>query len=467
MSEIKTIKTLIPEDVRFEVIDRIVEEEYGNKKLMDSLTLKFKEKGFQLRLATALLGGDKQWSDIPELVQVAFIEGAKESLEWEILDANKWFTNDVLATYDTTINETQNIDSILFKNAIKIDDFNYLLYWDLKSIYNSYNNDLIIYNYETQREPEYKTIGTRKKPIMTYSLNPKAVEEIARDIISGEYEEDMLIYNVLLKNQKITPQVDIKDTKQPGIVNIEVVPNYERDSKNYTIVNPLDGWHRTMAGVRAYGIALKQGVELKRGYPTKLVMRNLKGAKHIVDQIFKRNDTSRQWTHDLASTDYNEFIELLIDSSKILKGNVVKTYEQYMAVSGSLTYSYILSMTVERFTTIEVNNKLQRKMVSESIANIIDMIFEYLLMKYGNMEDLMKKTHLVEPNIFVGYLAIAEQLREFEGDYESYVIKIGEKLCSLTEEELKPLKLTYKTFNSQELYQFFEKIAKGVIKNAK
>jgi len=460
--EVKTIKELIPEEKQFDVIDKIVEEEYGNQKLIDALMVKFKEKGFQIRMATALLSGDKQWSDIPELVKVAFVESAKEGLEWEILDANKWFTNDILASYDTTINDEPKKDVLSFKNAIKIDDFNYLIYWDLKSIYVGFNNELYIYNYETQREPEYKTIGTRKKPIMTYSLNPKAVDEIARDIISGEYEEDMLIYNVLLKNQKITPQVSIKETKQEGIVDIEVVPNYQRNSKNYTIVNPLDGWHRTQAGIRAYGIALKQGIELKRGFPLKLVMRDLKGAKHIVDQIFKRNDTSRQWTHNLASTDYNEFIELLINSSKILQGKVVTTYDEYMAIP-SITYSYILSVATERFTTIPVNSKLQRKMVAEGIANIIDMIFDYLLMKYKDMKNLIEQTHLVEPNVFVGYLAIAEQVREHEDKYEDYVIKIGEKLCLLTEEQLKPLKLTYKNFNSQDVYKFFEKIAKEVI----
>ena len=36
---------------------------------------------------------------------------------------------------------------------------------------------------------------------------------------------------------------------------------------------------------------------------------------------------------------------------------------------------------------------------------------------------------------------------------------------SLTEEELKPLKLTFKGFNSLEVYKFFENIAKELIKN--
>jgi hypothetical protein len=135
-----------------------------------------------------------------------------------------------------------------------------------------------------------------------------------------------------------------------------------------------------------------------------------------------------------------------------------------MAVT-SLTYSYILSIAVEKFTDIPVNSKLQRKMIAENMANTIDMIFDYLLLKYKDMKTLMKETHLVEPNIFIGYLAIAEELREVEGDLEDYIIKIGEKLCALPEEQLKELKLTFKVFNTTDVYKFFKNLAKEVIEN--
>ena len=460
--EIKTIKNLIDEEVKYNTINKIVKDEFDNQNLIDELTTKFTEKGYPIRTAIAVLNEDQQFNDIPELYQVAFIESAKESLDWEILNVNKWFSDELLLTYDTSVIEITKMDSLKFKNVIKIDDFNYLTYWDLKDIYEGYNNGLFFYNYDTQREPEYISLGTKKHVIKKYSLNMKAVDEIARDIISGDYEEDMITFNVLLKNQKIIPQVSVEETKLEGIVNVEVVPDHNRNSKNYTVVNPLDGWHRTKAGVRAYGEALRQGVKLKRGFPLKLVMRDMKGAQHIVGQIFKINSTNRQWTHGLENSDYNEFISVLVDSSKVLKGNVVSTYEEYMAIT-SLTYSYILSIAVEKFTDIPVNSKLQRKMIAENMANTIDMIFDYLLLEYKDMKTLIKETHLVEPNIFIGYLAIAEELRDVEGNLEDYIVKIGERLCTLPEEQLKELKLTFKVFNTIEVYKYFKNLAKEVI----
>ena len=57
--EMKTIKDLIPEEEQFKIIDKIINEEGKNKKLSDTLTKKFQEKGFSVRLISALFGGDK------------------------------------------------------------------------------------------------------------------------------------------------------------------------------------------------------------------------------------------------------------------------------------------------------------------------------------------------------------------------------------------------------------------------
>lgn len=462
MNEIKTIKNLIPEEDQYKIIGKIIKEEFNNQKLIDALTRKLNEKGFSARIMTGVFGGDLKWADVPEIAKVAFVEGAKDGLDWEILDSDKWFEDSVLTVYDVKVNEAKITDSIVIKNMIKIDDFNLLGYAPIQDIFNWFNNTLLIYNYDAQRAPKFKEIGTKGKVIKTYWLNDKAVKEISKDIVDGIYEEDLLIYNVLLKNQNIVPQVSIVETVLPGIVDVEIIPNYDRKSKHYTIVNPLDGWHRTIAGVMAYSEALKKNIELKRGYPIKITMRDLKGSQRIVNQIFKRNDTNPQWLDSISNSDYNEFIELLVKSSNILKGKVVTTYDEYLSIS-SLTYSFILSSAVELYATnIPVNSKLQRKMIAEKMANIIDDLFEYLIMKYDSMENLIEQTRLANVNIFVGYIAIANKLRLMD-NYEDVLIKIGDKLCSLTTENLEPLKLSYKDFSIKKVYEYFEKIAKEVI----
>ena len=221
-----------------------------------------------------------------------------------------------------------------------------------------------------------------------------------------------------------------------------------------------------MAGIKAYENVLRKGKLLEnRGFPIKITIRDLKGAQRVVNQIFKRSDTDRQWLETLENSDYNDFVELLIKSSQILNEKVVKTYDEYIAIP-SITYSAILSETIEKHAIdIPVNSKLQRKMIAESMSNIIDELFEYLLMEHETLENLEKETHLVDVNIFIGYIAIANELRQFENNYEKYLMKIGNKLMSLTNEDLEPLKLTWKSFSVRKIYNYFKHIAKEVIEN--
>jgi hypothetical protein len=463
MNDIKTIKNLISIDDQYDIIDKIVNEEFKNLKLTDEVTKKFKDKNLSIRLIPALFGGDKQWSDFSEIEQIAFIEGAKKGLDWEILNTEKWFSNKSLIDYDSRTVEIKQIDSMFFKNIRKIDNNNYLGYEKLKTIYEWFNNTMLIYNYDSQREPIYMSIGTKGRIVKTYSVNSKAIIEIKKSMIEGTYEEDLLIYNVLIQNQKNIPQVS-ETQKFEDIYDLEVKPNYDRKSINYTVVNPLDGWHRTLAGVMAYEECLKKGIELDKGFPIKLTIGDIKRAQRIVNQIFKRTDTSPSWLSTIDNSDYNDFVNAIESQSKLLKGKLSKTYDEYLA-KNSLTYLSILADAVKNCATdIPLDVKVQRWSVAGNIANIIDELFEFFEMKYGNMKNIIDKTHLADVNIFIGYIAIANSIREIE-DYTTLIIKIGEKVCSLTNEELEPLKLINRSVSVKHVYNYFEKIAKEVISN--
>jgi len=473
MSEIKTIKTLIPEDEQYEIIDKIINEEFDNQTLTDALTSKFKEKGFPIRLITLLFGGEQDWVDLPELAKVAFIDGASEGFKksdknekigWTILnDIDKWFENNTLVEYDAKVNELKPVDSILIKNMTQIDDLNYVGYISYETIYNAFNNSLLVYNKEAQRQSTYRQAGTTGKKLREITLNNTAVEEIKKEMIAGTYEQDMIIYNVLLTRQDIIPQVT-PTKKFDNIYDLEIIPNYDRKSKNYTIVNIADGYHRTVACVRAYSECLKRGNKLEGGLPIKITMRNLQGAKKIIDQTFKRTDADSKWLDTLSDSDYNDFVDLLIKTSKVLnKGKVSRTFEECDATN-SLTYSYILSKAIERYATnIQVNAKLNRKMVADKMANIIDELFDYFIIKFNDMETIKNETHLASVNIFIGYLAVANEIRLVE-DYENLLIKIADKIIAMPKEDIEFLKLTWKDLSVKKIYDYFKNMAREVIK---
>jgi hypothetical protein len=469
MNGIKNIKDLVSEEKQFEVISLILKEHYNNKNLANAITKKFREKNINVRLMSSLFGGEKKWQNLTDYEKVAFVDGCHEGMpDMEILDINKWFSDEVLVKYDSKIREVKEVNSIFLKDFRKINDYNYLGYAQLEDIYNWFNNTLLIYNYEAQREPTYKTLGTGEKKIIyeTYTINDKAKMEIAKSIIDGTYEEDMLIYNVLIQdNPKNILQVkEFEKYNSKTIYDVEIIPNYDRLSNNYTVVNPLDGWHRTVAGVLAYEEAYKMGKKLDdRGFPLKLTIRDLQGSKNVVNQIFKRTDTSQDWLDQLDNNDYNLFVEALIEQSEVLREKVSKTYEQYLVNEGNITYSAILSETIEKMcTNIQVNNRLNRRTVAGKMAMVIDDLFEAFLMKRGTMHNLINNTHLADVNIFIGYLAIANILSELK-NYDNELLEIANKIMELTNEELLPLKLINKGVSIKNVYNFFERIVKEVV----
>jgi hypothetical protein len=465
MDNIKTIKNKISEEKQYEVIDKIINEEFNNQKLTDALTIKFKEKGFPVRLITLLFAGEQTWEDVPELAKVAFVDATKEVLsDMEILDIDKWFDDQTLATYESKVNELKSVDSIFIQNATKVDDFNYSGYISYETIYNAFNNSLLVYNKETQRESTYKKLGTTGRTLREITLNEKAVEEIKEAMINGTYEQDMVIYNVLMTKPDITLQIN-ETQKLENIYDLEIVPNYDRKSKHYTIVNIVDGYHRTMACVRAYSECLKKGRKLEGGLFVKITIRDIQGAKNIINQTFKRSDAGRQWLSQMASTDYNEFIELLVKTSNVLsKGKVSRTFEEYEATR-SLTYSYILSQSIEKYSNLKIENKIQRKVMADKFASIVDGLFDCFMIKYNDLDTIKKETYLMDANIFVGYMAIATELRLVE-DYEGVLIKISEKITNISDEHISMLKLKGKETSIKRIYDYFQKIAKEVIENA-
>lgn len=465
MNEIREIKELIPVEEQYEIIDKILKNEINNKELTTSISKKFKEKNIPERLMMALFNEDKQWSDITEFQQCAFLDGANEVLKRKDLNIENWFSDQILMEYDTTVIEKTPMDSAVIKNMIKIDDANLLGYVPMKELYRWVMEDIAMYNYSAQRKPEYVEIGTgeKKKIIKKYSVNDKNVTEMSKAMLAGDYEEDMLWYNVLIRDQKNIPQVSMIKTKQEGIVDVTITPNYDRKSDNYTYFNPLDGWNRTIAGCRAYEEAQRKGIEVNFGFPIKVTMRDLKGSQKIVNQIFKRTDTDKQWLDQLEDNDYNTFVDMLVSKSSILNKKVVKTYEEYEVVNGSITYSAILAEAVRMCATdIQVNSKIQRIKISQVIAEIIDTLFEFFMTKHLTMKELIKETHLADVNLFVGYIAIANTIRELD-DYDSVLLEIGEKLCSMPDEEFTRLKLINKSFSIKNVYNYFEKLAKDVI----
>ena len=338
-----------------------------------------------------------------------------------------------------------------------------------------YTNLLIRYNKKSQRASRLKLIGKNKDIVVReISLNNKAVENISEMMIDGVYEEDMIILNVRLRDEQTIPQMKFEDLGEElkigelGIGTLTIVPNYDRDSSNYTSVEDLDGFHRLMGSVRATRKYLEEhGKWLEGGLIVKIVVRDLEGAKRIVNQTFKRSDTDKSWLASFSNDDCNKFTNEVVNKTAILKDTTFDTIEECHAYGG-LTYKTIISDYIRKYSDLAVNSVATRKFMSDKLSKFLNILLDYLMyFEKKSVEELKSTTLLLEPNIFVGYLASGVTLNNAEMLSEDKILELANKIIFLKDsQELKNLKLNNKTASLKNIVSFFTKLANEVIINA-
>lgn len=464
----KKDKEKINEAEKIKIIDNIIKNEYNNRELTNTITQVFARKGLSGKFIEGLFSEDIEFDKLGDIIlQIAFIEGCHEyfkekKLELQhSLDPIKWFNNNELMEYKTYMNTTEVRNTLEFKNGIKIDDKNYVFYVPIEDIYDFIKNGLLPYKFETQREGKYKKIGNRVTRVI--SLNPKSVQEIAQLVKEGKYEEDMIILNALITNDN---HIDYEEEKVGNAYNLTIRPNYDITSPNYTIVNPIDGYHRIMGYFTAQSELISEGKQVNAGLIAKVVFRTVEGARRIVDMSFKRTDTNKDYRKAIEDNDYNKFISELENECKFLKGKVATTYNEYKAFDGMLTHSAVLRDTLEKCMDINVSDIGESARAIASVTETFDMLFENLIKKYENINNLIDTRLLVDVNIFAGYLAIANILIK-ESKVKKFLAleKIVEKLCSLTREDLNNLDLSKPKANIMPIYEYFSNLTKEVLSN--
>lgn len=466
MENTKTIKKFLDDDTKTSVLEKLINEEFSNRKLINKLQEIFTKKGLSTNIIQSIFSEDQSFFDLNELCQVGFIQGCYEGLEWEYLNPEQWFKNEQLVAFDMYENVEKIVTTMKFKTMKKIDDFNYLGYIDWEQIYDYYNNVLIYYNKDTQREGTYKKLGTKNHVIRTITVNDKAVREIADLIKKGKYEEDMIILNLLLKDNNIL-QIS-EEQRIEDIYDVEITPNYDINSPSYTVCSILDGYHRLKAFVLAYESCKRDNINMDKrfGLPFKLVIRNQEDAKEIVRLSFKRTDTGKEWLESLKNDDYNKFVNDLVNNCKTLKGKVANTYKEYTMLQGMLTYMSILTESIKK-TKIQVNSLSVRVNMVKNFAKTIDDLFDYMLEKYFNndINDMIENSKLADVNIFNGYIAIANSMKNITDDFKrmELISKIGDTLYCLTEEEMFELGLGRKNnVGARKTFEFFTNLTRNI-----
>ncbi|MGL5151169.1 MAG: hypothetical protein ACRC7N_11425 [Clostridium sp.] len=384
-------------------IDKLIKNK-EDKKFHEEVSMEFMKKGFPTYVVQEVFSGERRLETLVKDQLIAMGKIWYKFIGKEIEDLEEYFGQNDVYNYEGRIFTNKKIDKMIFKTFIKTSDTEYDGKIDYKDLYDYYTASKLPYNTTTQRYPKFRLIGD--KMVEVPNIDDTAVESIKECVLKGEFEDTQIVLNCREINAG-----EFTFKKLATLNDIEV-GNLIIDCK----LDVLDGMHRTLGIVMAaseYYIKNKKPIEGKIGI--KLVCRDVKGAKRIINQSFKRSDTDKDFKKALEDNDYNKFVEKLANKTSCLKNNVAYKYEEALAMKKT-TYHDLIVKLVKKYN-YNVKDLGESLTKTTRLASVLNELMEIVDNKYNETQ----KQILKNANVFALYLAFAnDKINKEFIDYKEY-----------------------------------------------
>lgn len=425
----------------YDTIYKILNENVDNINMVKTLNRKFAEKGLDLKVIQILLAELKDISDVNDVQIMAIAEGLHELFpNNNDLDLSKYFSAQEIISYESYMNIEEKVNELTFDNTIRINNFDFMCICSFEKLAKYFNSNLITYNKQTQRQSEYIKLG--KDYIRRISVNQKAINDMAKDILNNNFENTAnIVLNVRLRKDN-QPRLNYEDG------TLRIAPNYDIHSRYFTSVEVIDGYHKLLAIVKAdmeyYNLYNKH---LQNTISVMIIQADVKRATQIVRNTFKRSDTDIRFLKSIEQTDYTRFVDLVESQSRALNGKLATSYEEFKALH-KLSYKYIFVETIKRIG-VEVNNQSVVLIQSRDIANMFDTLFDII---NENNKELINL--LYNCNIYIIILKyFFEIINKNDANIEDFY-KIINKLSKIDNKIIKELKLNNKNYSFNQIFNY-------------
>lgn len=323
------------------------------------------------------------------------------------MNPNNYFTEKeirIAQRYEDDYVEEQQLNYPLrFENVIQLSSEDYILSLSVQDIVKLFNNGLIEYNFETQRDPRYAR--RKDKIVKVPKLNRKSVREIREHLLNQTYLTDTITLNLLADG------------------NDDMV--YDAKTKSLIIndgeINILDGFHRLKAIIEAY----EKDPELEFTFQVAFKNYSLRKAQAYVAQVNTQNKIDKAHLQSLKAERYADFIvkELMRESD--LKNKVVAKSMITTRTGGLTTYNTLADAIDDVF---EINNKKE----AMDVVSYLIKFFDYLIGSYpdafiNKIEDIKEYSLINNSNMFYGYVVLAKKFYNVNAPVD-YVTNIIEKI---------------------------------------
>ena len=328
------------QDFLFEKINNVCKTQYNNVELQELISMKFISKNLSGQVVYNLFSELTTVFNLKKNELIAFTEACKKYFNTSEWNLDNYFTDIELNEYNLIKKtEATKLDTMVFKNANKININKYLTTMTYKDVYEYYNNNLIVYDFRQQRL--FKTKKTHDGYIKIHNLNKKGVNEITESIKAGDFFDNTIIFNcVRIKNKK--SNFKFEESKVDGIGDIYIKPNSNPAAEDTTIVSINDGFHRINAIIKAideYKAKYGKDKWINGVTPVIIIREDVERGEEITKQSFKRNDIKDiDWIESKDKDNHNLLLNEIINKSNTLKNKVANSLNEMLVDKNMIAY---------------------------------------------------------------------------------------------------------------------------------
>lgn len=277
---------------------------------------------------------------------------------------------------------------LIFDHVIRVKNDQYMTMITAQEIKRMHDQQIIVYNFDTQRNPKYKE-DHEGQIIKIPNVNRNAVNEIAAKFLENKFITNTITLNILKNGMEEYAFKNGKLIVHRGEINI------------------IDGYHRNMGLMKA----LNQNPYLD--YPMEIRITNwdVTQCQAFIYQESLRNKISPAYLKSVNVSKWgNKVVSQINQSQSDLGGKIVVDYGLILHGKGYALAS-IMSDTIDYLWKIETNAEVT--ILSKYLQDFFDLLI-YLNKSHfiHDIKQSRQESVITYPAMFSGYLALAHQWQE-------------------------------------------------------
>jgi hypothetical protein len=308
-------------------------------------------------------------------------------------------------------NEKEKTSVILLHNVDQINEYQWLCTKETyQNIAKYFENGLITYNPNTQRQPLKRKVGDRI--IEVININKKKVKEIVDEMVKGTFNTNAIILNV----RHITGTEKIKYNANNRTLMIEI--------DDTTLCDVIDGFHRLGSMLKV----VEQKPDTDRITSIYVYFVDEEKARSVIRQEAKATPIEEEWLNIIDSANVNMEVVKNINSKQRMNemfNRIAKDNLEIRRENKLVTFE-TLSKVIEYVYDLKDEPFIKAQEVEEFLINLFNVVIGVNHEQFNEkLNETKENYYLADNNMFIGYTILGEELKKkYEGEWKNELIRI-------------------------------------------